>query len=53
MQLSSKNKSFKIGDKVNIVVTSVSVVDRKIDFILKEDYDKLGEMGYDQSYYRK
>jgi ribonuclease R len=53
MQLSSKNISYKIGDKVEIVVTSVSISDRKIDFMLKKDYIELGELNYGQSYNRK
>ena len=53
MQLSSKNVSYKIGDKVEIVVTSVSISDRKIDFMLKKDYIELGELNYGQGYNRK
>jgi ribonuclease R len=40
MQLESRTHSFKIGDKVDIVCTNVDIKDRKIDFMLKEDYEK-------------
>ncbi len=52
MQLHSKEKTFNIGDKVEIVVTAASVKERKIDFMLKEDYDSLGVID-DKGYSRK
>ena len=43
MQLYSKEKTFNIGDKVEIVVIKSSVKERNIDFMLKEDFELIGE----------
>lgn len=43
MQLYSKEKVFNIGDKVEIVVIKSSVKERNIDFMLKEDFELIGE----------
>ncbi|MCR5787296.1 MAG: ribonuclease R [Acholeplasmatales bacterium] len=40
MQLESRSNTFKIGQKVDIVCTDVDIKERKIDFMLKEDYEK-------------
>ena len=39
MTLESRSKSFKIGDKVNIICVNVSVKERNIDFMLVDDYN--------------
>lgn len=37
--LSSRTRQYKLGDKVDIVVTAANRKSGKIDFMLKEDYD--------------
>lgn len=39
LSVQSENRKFKLGDKVHIVVIYASKEERKIDFMLKEDYD--------------
>jgi len=39
LSVTSHNRSYKLGDKVNIVVLSSDKTTRKIDFMLKEDYE--------------
>nr|MCR5482979.1 VacB/RNase II family 3'-5' exoribonuclease [Bacilli bacterium] len=51
-QLESGKKTFKIGDKVEIVCTNVDLLEHKIDFMLKEDYELL-DMNYSEGYYGK
>lgn len=41
MTLESANKTYHIGDKVSVININASKKQRKIDFILKEDYDKM------------
>lgn len=41
MTLESSLKTYRIGDKVNVINISASKKHRKIDFLLKEDYDKM------------
>ena len=41
MTLESATKVYHIGDKVNVININASKKQRKIDFILKEDYDKM------------
>ena len=41
MTLESANKTYHIGDKVKVININASKKQRKIDFILKEDYDKM------------
>lgn len=41
MTLESTTKVYHIGDKVNVININASKKQRKIDFILKEDYDKM------------
>ena len=40
MELQGRHKTYKIGQKVEIVCVASNVKDRKIDFVLKEDYDE-------------
>ena len=51
MCLFSKDKIYNIGDKVDIVVVDANVKERNIDFMLKDDYIKLGENN--ETYCRK
>ena len=41
MTLESTTKVYHIGDKVSVININASKKQRKIDFILKEDYDKM------------
>lgn len=41
MTLESAAKTYHIGDKVKVININASKKQRKIDFILKEDYDKM------------
>ena len=41
MTLESAAKTYHIGDKVSVININASKKQRKIDFILKEDYDKI------------
>lgn len=45
MELQGRHKTYKIGQKVEIVCVSSNVKDRKIDFVLKEDYDEELDFG--------
>ena len=42
MEIRSSNRSYKLGQRVNIVVISASKSNRRIDFMLKDDYDYYG-----------
>lgn len=39
-----KDKEYKLGDKVDVVVISASKESRKIDFVLKDEYDIKGDI---------
>lgn len=45
MRLYSRNKEYCVGDRVQIIVVSASKDKRKVDFMLKEDYDKKMKVG--------
>ncbi len=41
MTLNSSRKTYKIGDKVNVICVSASKKKRQVDFVLKASYDKM------------
>ena len=41
MTLNSSKKTYKIGDKVEVVCVSASKKKRQVDFVLKSSYDRM------------
>jgi ribosomal protein S1 len=53
MTLVGNNKKYRMGDSIDIVVVFASRETRKIDFMLKEDYNRTREDDFIENYMYK
>lgn len=51
--LTNGKKTYKIGEQVDVVVYGVLLAERKIDFVLKEDYNTIKGDNYAKTNYKK